>query len=162
MEIGIVFTKITNFFDYINMPFANPTPYDYFPRRLHPQEIGNPYNVINLFFGWENFLAWRAHLDEWKEATLLPGYQMDSEQTLQTFIRYEYLVILINIYRISAHIFLASLILVTLPFLADLSASRIFLTNSGSYWLAGCVISNSIFSALAKALTAANCSLVLG
>ncbi|MBD1424808.1 hypothetical protein [Sphingobacterium arenae] len=36
------------------MPFANPTPYDYFPRRLHPQEIGNPYNAINLFFGWEN------------------------------------------------------------------------------------------------------------
>lgn len=30
------------------MPFANPTPYDYFPRRLHPQEIENPFNVINL------------------------------------------------------------------------------------------------------------------
>ncbi len=37
------------------MPLANPTPYDYFPRRLHPQGIGNPFNVINLFFGWENF-----------------------------------------------------------------------------------------------------------
>ncbi|WP_343554949.1 hypothetical protein [Sphingobacterium sp.] len=49
------------------MPFANPTPYDYFPRRLHPQEIGNSFDVINLFFGWENFRAWSDHLDEWKE-----------------------------------------------------------------------------------------------
>lgn len=78
------------------MPFANPTPYDYFPRRLHPQEIGNPFNVINLFFGWENFPAWRQHLDEWKQAALKPSYQMNNEQTLRAFIRYEHLEILME------------------------------------------------------------------
>ena len=36
-------------------------------------------------------------------------------------------------YRISSHIFLVSLILVTLPFSADLLASRICFTNSGLY-----------------------------
>lgn len=78
------------------MPFANPTPYDYFPRRLHPQEIGNPFNVINLFFGWENFPAWRQHLDEWRDAALKPSYQMNNEQTLRAFIRYEFIEILIE------------------------------------------------------------------
>lgn len=78
------------------MPFANPTPYDYFPRRLHPQEIGNPFNVINLFFGWENFPAWRQHLDEWKDTALKPSYQMNNEQTLRAFIRYEFIEILIE------------------------------------------------------------------
>lgn len=78
------------------MPFANPTPYDYFPRRLHPQEIGNPFNVINLFFGWENFPAWRQHLDEWKHRAIEPWYQMNNEQTLRTFIRYEFIEILIE------------------------------------------------------------------
>lgn len=78
------------------MPFANPTPYDYFPRRLHPQEIGNPFNVINLFFGWENFPAWREHLDEWQEAAIRPSYRMNNEQTLRTFIRYEFIEILIE------------------------------------------------------------------
>lgn len=78
------------------MPFANPTPYDYFPRRLHPQEIGNPFNVINLFFGWENFPEWREHLNKWKYAALKPSYQMNNEQTLQAFIRYEFIEILIE------------------------------------------------------------------
>src|SRR5690606_791129 len=96
MAIGIVFTKTTNFFDILIMPFANPTPYDYFQRRLQPQEIGNPYNAINLFFGWENFPAWRTHLNQWKQAALLPGYQMNNEQTLQTFIRYEFIETLIE------------------------------------------------------------------
>ncbi|MBE8719833.1 hypothetical protein [Sphingobacterium pedocola] len=78
------------------MPFANHTPYDYIPRRLHPQEIGNPFNVINQFFGWENFPAWRVHLDEWKQAAIKPWYQMNHEQTLRTFIRYEFIEILIE------------------------------------------------------------------
>ncbi|WP_312790223.1 hypothetical protein [Sphingobacterium sp.] len=78
------------------MPFANPTPYDYLPRRLHPQEIGNPFSVINLFFGWENFPAWREHLDEWKAAAIRPSYNMSNEQTLRTFIRYEFIETLIE------------------------------------------------------------------
>lgn len=78
------------------MPFANPTPYDYLPRRLHPQEIGNPYNVINRFFGWENFPEWRLHLDQWRDAALQPGYRLDNAQTLQTFIRYEFLELLLE------------------------------------------------------------------
>lgn len=46
------------------MPFANHTPYDYFPRRLHPREIGNPLLAIHQFFDWENLPEWRNHLDK--------------------------------------------------------------------------------------------------
>ena len=73
----------------INYAICKPYPLWLFPEEVAP--AGNPYHVINLFFGWENFPAWRAHLNQWKQAALLPGYQMDNEQTLQTFIRYEYL-----------------------------------------------------------------------
>lgn len=39
------------------MPFANHTAMDYLPRRLHPQEYGDPFRVINLFLVGEIFLA---------------------------------------------------------------------------------------------------------
>lgn len=78
------------------MPFANHTPYDYFPRRLHPQEIGNPFRVINQFFGWENFPEWRNHLESWLDHALKSGYQMNSAHTLQTFVRYEFIEILLE------------------------------------------------------------------
>ncbi|MGV3761475.1 hypothetical protein [Parapedobacter sp.] len=59
------------------MPFANHTPYDYFPRRLHPREIGNPYLAIRQFFDWENLPEWRNHLDKWLQAALKSGFQLD-------------------------------------------------------------------------------------
>ena len=47
---------------------CQPHPYDYFPRRLHPREIGNPYLAIRQFFDWENLPEWRNQLDKWLQA----------------------------------------------------------------------------------------------
>lgn len=78
------------------MPFANPTPYDYFPRRLHPQEIGNPYLAIHQFFDWENLPEWRNQLDKWLHAALKSGFQLNREELVELFVRYEFIEYLVE------------------------------------------------------------------
>lgn len=73
------------------MPFANHTPYDYFPRRLHPREIGNPYLAIRQFFDWESLPEWRDHLDKWLQAALKSGFQLSREELVELFVRYEFI-----------------------------------------------------------------------
>ena len=78
------------------MPFANHTPYDYFPRRLHPQEIGNPYLAIHQFFDWENLPEWRNHLDKWLCAALKSGFQLNRNELVELFVRYEFIELLVE------------------------------------------------------------------
>lgn len=78
------------------MPFANHTPYDYFPRRLHPQEIGNPYLALHQFFDWENLPEWRDQLDKWLHATLKPGFQLSRDELVELFVRYEFIELLVE------------------------------------------------------------------
>ncbi len=78
------------------MPFANHTPYDYFPRRLHPREIGNPYLAIHQFFDWENLPEWRNHIDKWLYAALKSGYQLNRDELVELFVRYEFIEILVE------------------------------------------------------------------
>ncbi|WP_262249534.1 hypothetical protein [Parapedobacter soli] len=73
------------------MPFANHTPYDYFPRRLHLREIGNPYLAIRQFFDWENLPEWRNQLDKWLQASLKSGFQLSREELVELFVRYEFI-----------------------------------------------------------------------
>lgn len=72
------------------MPFANHTPYDYFPRRLHTREIGNPYLAIHQFFDWENLPEWRNQLDKWLQAALKSGFQLSRDELVELFVRYEF------------------------------------------------------------------------
>ncbi|MFC7524378.1 hypothetical protein ACFQRK_10510 [Parapedobacter sp. GCM10030251] len=78
------------------MPFANHTPYDHFPRRLHPREIGNPYLAIHQFFDWENFPEWRNHLDRWLQAALKSGFQLNRIELVELFVRYEFIELLVE------------------------------------------------------------------
>lgn len=78
------------------MPFANHTPYDYFPRRLHPMEIGNPFLAIHQFFDWENLPEWRNHLDKWLQAALKSGFQLNREELVELFVRYEFIEYLVE------------------------------------------------------------------
>ena len=78
------------------MPFANHTPYDYFPRRLHPREIGNPLLAIHQFFDWENLPEWRNHLDKWLQAALKSGFQLSRDELVELFVRYEFIEYLIE------------------------------------------------------------------
>ncbi|MCL4641372.1 MULTISPECIES: hypothetical protein [Olivibacter] len=78
------------------MSFANPTPYDYLPRRLHMEEIGNPYLIVHRFFTWENLPEWRNHLDKWLRAALMPGFQLNRYELVELFVRYEFIEILIE------------------------------------------------------------------
>ncbi|WP_257666679.1 hypothetical protein [Parapedobacter tibetensis] len=78
------------------MPFANHTPYDYFPRRLHPQGIGNPYLAVHQFFDWENLLEWRNQLDKWLYAAIKSGYQLNRDELMELFVRYEFIELLVE------------------------------------------------------------------
>jgi len=78
------------------MPFANPTPYDYLPRRLHMEEIGNPYLVVHQFFAWENLPEWRIHLDKWLRAALKPSFQLNRYELVELFVRYEFIEMLVE------------------------------------------------------------------
>src|SRR5690606_14102655 len=73
------------------MPFANHTPYDYFPRRLHPREIGNPLLAIHQFFDWENLPEWRNQLDKWLQAALKSDFQLNRDELVELFVRYEFI-----------------------------------------------------------------------
>ncbi len=78
------------------MPFANHTPFDYFPRRLHPREIGNPYVAIHQFFDWENLPEWRNQLDKWLQAALKSGFQLNRDELVELFVRYEFIELLVE------------------------------------------------------------------
>lgn len=86
------------------MPFANHTPYDYLPRRLHPREIGNPILAIHQFFDWENLPEWRNQLNKWLQAALKSGFQLSREELVELFVRYEFIEYLVEalslIYRL--------------------------------------------------------------
>ena len=78
------------------MPFANHTPYDYFPRRLHLREIGNPLLAIHQFFDWENLPEWRNQLEKWLQAALKSGFQLSRDELVELFVRYEFIEYLVE------------------------------------------------------------------
>jgi hypothetical protein len=78
------------------MPFANPTPYDDLPRRLHMEEVGNPYLIVHQFFAWENLPEWRNHLDKWLHAARKPGFQLNRYELVELFVRYEFIEMLVE------------------------------------------------------------------
>lgn len=72
------------------------SPIEYLPRRLRLEEINDPMIVLHKFFDWENLPEWRLHLDRWLKAGMTSGYQLNRDDLVELFVRYEFIEIFVE------------------------------------------------------------------